>query len=824
MKIQQSSAVKKMVQKHFIPPLQFLCLDDDDDFMAFIKSAATPYNLIIHSAFNCKEAYEKLRARSFDGYIIDLNIPDGSGLDIIKEVRRSKSKTCPIAAVSGIMRDEKTFRTLKEMAVEYVLEKPISNEQVKNLLFALSHTKSEEAAHDKTLRSAALPGSEGGGQEKGREGHGIYDEMLCDRIDQLTALVREVEHYPNKTNLQKLKEVVLDTGDSAAVYGYQEAGSLCKNLAQDIDEYLSTSSEDARLFFSLKRFIKDLKYYYQVKSKVSFALTKQGIPPQFSRLSLYIINQNAEFLEALQKKAKLFSIDLAVETNPAVALEHLQAEDFNPRTVIVAQQFTSTDVSSANIIATIRDKSLPIFIGMILDQDSTSVRLQALQQGVNIFFVQPVAPRFLLETILEVLVLGDLTGFKALVIDDDIDSRESSKEALVEIGVEVRQLKDPNNLFETLEEYKPQLLVLDVVITHQNGFYVLKTLRADPAYNKMIIIVTSFLRDSQTRLTAYSSCADEILFKPIDKKLLQMRVINLVRRKSAYENSSSFTRVLSHSTPIDQLHQLEGFLDAEQSHFSYMVLIEADIATQDRRAVAARGVISKVAASLEASASDDMVYYNYREQLFTLLFKQASLDEVETKLFNMLASLLMECQNKVIFTCHIVSLAHPYVNAYELLKAAEEGLKNALKDRGTGPIKISVAQRGPEQAVVKEIILIDPDLDLVRLLKAAFEFHHFSVKTFSEGNEALNDLLNRQERQLPALIISERRLPDMDGLEVLSRLKTRFHTPILLYFLTIYASDKDISEGLRYGATDYIAKPVNISILMQKALKTIAQK
>ena len=52
------------------------------------------------------------------------------------------------------------------------------------------------------------------------------------------------------------------------------------------------------------------------------------------------------------------------------------------------------------------------------------------------------------------------------------------------------------------------------------------------------------------------------------------------------------------------------------------------------------------------------------------------------------------------------------------------------------------------------------------------------------------------------------------------KINEHFNTILPFYVLSVYASDKDVSEGLKQGALEYIGKPFSLTILMQKALKT----
>lgn len=100
------------------------------------------------------------------------------------------------------------------------------------------------------------------------------------------------------------------------------------------------------------------------------------------------------------------------------------------------------------------------------------------------------------------------------------------------------------------------------------------------------------------------------------------------------------------------------------------------------------------------------------------------------------------------------------------------------------------------------VLLIDDDLDILKVLRANLEFHGFHTITaasWSEGQRVLND-------GKPDIIILDLMLPDGDGVEICRRLRRQYpDLPIIMLTAKDRISDKVI--GLESGADDYIVKP-----------------
>jgi DNA-binding response OmpR family regulator len=121
-------------------------------------------------------------------------------------------------------------------------------------------------------------------------------------------------------------------------------------------------------------------------------------------------------------------------------------------------------------------------------------------------------------------------------------------------------------------------------------------------------------------------------------------------------------------------------------------------------------------------------------------------------------------------------------------------------------------------------VIIDPDEGLTNILKIAFEERGFHVRVFKMGKEGLDFLLDPATTLTPSLVITERKLVDMDGIQILKQVKKNLKDPPPIFILTLFSSDKDISEGLQLGASEYIVKPFNTSLLLQKALMAIQER
>jgi two-component system, OmpR family, KDP operon response regulator KdpE len=101
------------------------------------------------------------------------------------------------------------------------------------------------------------------------------------------------------------------------------------------------------------------------------------------------------------------------------------------------------------------------------------------------------------------------------------------------------------------------------------------------------------------------------------------------------------------------------------------------------------------------------------------------------------------------------------------------------------------------------VLVVDDDPAILRLNKLELSGQGFSVLSAENGDEAL--ALAEQHR--PDIVVLDIMMPNVNGLEVMRRLRERANVPIIL--LSGKNHDDDIVSGLELGADDYLAKPFN---------------
>lgn len=105
-----------------------------------------------------------------------------------------------------------------------------------------------------------------------------------------------------------------------------------------------------------------------------------------------------------------------------------------------------------------------------------------------------------------------------------------------------------------------------------------------------------------------------------------------------------------------------------------------------------------------------------------------------------------------------------------------------------------------------KILIVDDDLDLLKMLKSFFTLKSYSVITVENGWGALEKLKTN-----PDIILLDVNMPGLDGIELCKKIRDKVFCPII--FLTAKVEENDRVMGLLSGGDDYILKPFSLKEL-----------
>ena len=121
----------------------------------------------------------------------------------------------------------------------------------------------------------------------------------------------------------------------------------------------------------------------------------------------------------------------------------------------------------------------------------------------------------------------------------------------------------------------------------------------------------------------------------------------------------------------------------------------------------------------------------------------------------------------------------------------------------------------------RKILVVDDEPDVVRILSKSLMLNGFEVITANDGFECLA----KAENEIPDLILLDNLMPNMDGQTTLAKLKDSKKTEgIPVIMVTALADEKNITTSQKGGAVEYVVKPFDYNVLLEKITQALKSK
>jgi CheY-like chemotaxis protein len=120
---------------------------------------------------------------------------------------------------------------------------------------------------------------------------------------------------------------------------------------------------------------------------------------------------------------------------------------------------------------------------------------------------------------------------RILIADDNVANRELLEAYLSELDCEIEIAEDGQQTLEKVAEFKPDLVLLDVMMPKQSGFEVCKKIKADETMKSTIVLMVTALNELGDIERAVDAGTNDFLSKPVNRITLLKRVENLLALK-----------------------------------------------------------------------------------------------------------------------------------------------------------------------------------------------------------------------------------------------------------------------------------------------------
>ncbi|WP_337175502.1 response regulator [Paludisphaera sp.] len=118
---------------------------------------------------------------------------------------------------------------------------------------------------------------------------------------------------------------------------------------------------------------------------------------------------------------------------------------------------------------------------------------------------------------------------KILIADDNPQNVELMEAYLADVDCDLRTARDGEETLKVVEEFRPDLILLDVMMPRLSGFEVSRKLRSNPETKDILILMVTALNEASDFERGVQAGTDDFLTKPVNKVELLCRIRSLLR-------------------------------------------------------------------------------------------------------------------------------------------------------------------------------------------------------------------------------------------------------------------------------------------------------
>jgi diguanylate cyclase (GGDEF)-like protein len=246
----------------------------------------------------------------------------------------------------------------------------------------------------------------------------------------------------------------------------------------------------------------------------------------------YLLAGDSAFAGALEKALVDARFEVHRFDDPAELAETVGA--LLPAVVLTAPDaFNGLETVASAVVRARKRANAPILLLTIAADGSIPARLAAMRGGADAFLVEPIEPSQVVSRIGELESAGAGEPFRVLIVEDDRPQAVFAESILRKAGMQTRAVHDPLEALDALEQFDPELILMDLLMPGCDGIELTTLIRERERHVDVPIVFLSGEQNAERRYDALAVGGDDFLEKPIKPKFLLSAVTNRVRRARA---------------------------------------------------------------------------------------------------------------------------------------------------------------------------------------------------------------------------------------------------------------------------------------------------
>lgn len=542
-------------------------------------------------------------------------------------------------------------------------------------------------------------------QERMRLVLAAFAQELPHRISEIESLWQKLRSEWDSKALQEMHRSVHHLVSNGKTFGYPELSTEARALEKILKSLLqvttplddSQSNRILQQIDALKR-ISIEQESKQTQDAASSAHDESALLPHGQASSLiYVVEADTEAAQELALQLRYYGYEVEV-------FNHLDkfrtAVQLRPDAIILMDvEFPEDEMGGILIMEQIqKELTQPARVIFISTHDAMGYRLGAVRAGGVAYFTKPINSTELIDQLDLITASQIQEPFRVLIVDDSQTILAYHAAILEQAGMLVKTVVEPLKLLGALNDFNPDLILMDLYMPGCNGVELARVIRQIDGFLSTPIVYLSSENDFNTQAEAMSLCGDDFLVKPIGAGHLVSAVTTRATRARFLRSlmiHDGLTGLLNHTAIKEELAR-EVIRSSRLNSPLSLAMVDIDFfkKVNDTYGHAAGDrVLKSLARLLKQRLRETDIVGRYGGEEFAVIMNDTDaasaakvIDEIRT-VFSRLLHLSHDEEFSVNFSCGIADLAH-FSDAVSLSEAADKALYQA-KQRGRNKVIVN---------------------------------------------------------------------------------------------------------------------------------------
>ena len=410
-----------------------------------------------------------------------------------------------------------------------------------------------------------------------RELGATFAAELPGKITEIGSALRAAcKAKPDAATVQLLHRRLHMLHGSAKTFGFTAIAGVARKLEHALVPFRNAPSRfDYETGMRLLALLDELAAASEQPQNIAFAGATQTAPPGVASRVIYVLESDPRMAATLIAQLNSF----------AYGARHFQtirelaaAVIIDPPGAIVADIDALEDRFGSDTVAELRQGIAAIPIIFMSTRADIGARLRAARTGGEAYFPKPIGIGQLIDRLDSLVHRATSEPYRVLVVEDAPTQAEYFAAVLTQAGIRSSIVSNPELLLEALDDFNPELILMDMYLPGCTGDELAAVIRQTDAFLSLPIVFLSVERDFDRQLSALVRGGDEFLTKPI----LPAQLVSVVKtRVERYRQlrtlmlHDSLTGLVNHSRLQQQL-EIETGRSLRQGRPMVLAMIDID--------------------------------------------------------------------------------------------------------------------------------------------------------------------------------------------------------------------------------------------------------